>query len=335
MTTKMARPPRDDLFRALYPSISVRATTTEPIEGEPAAPVVRTLFGHFLVTDQWAEISSMFEGNFMEMMAPGCARKTVKENREQIKCLYEHGYDFYIGNKPLGPFSVLEEDAVGVAYEVPLLDTRYCDELTPALEANLLGASVRFSVMREEWTDEPGVSDHNPKGLPERVIKEIRIYEGGPVTFGAYDGATAGVRSLCDEFLIERFARNPERTRALAEARAERVAARGGEPESEIEPFDAADVEADPLGGPSVAEVLEAATADAPKPTDLTDAEDEAPDTELPADDESSADDAPPEEDETGRRDDTPAEEPEDRSTPVAAPTYLGDDDDKPSWLLP
>jgi hypothetical protein len=31
--------------------------------------------------------------------------------------------------------------------------------------------------------------------LPERTIKELRLFEFGPVTFPAYQSATAGVRS--------------------------------------------------------------------------------------------------------------------------------------------
>ncbi len=34
----------------------------------------------------------------------------------------------------------------------------------------------------------------NPRGLPERIIRELKIFEFGPVTFPAYEATTAGIR---------------------------------------------------------------------------------------------------------------------------------------------
>jgi hypothetical protein len=55
-------------------------------------------------------------------------------------------------------------------------------------------------VVRENLDQAPRASAYNPNGLPERTITEARVLEFGPVTFGAYDAATAGVRSLTDRF---------------------------------------------------------------------------------------------------------------------------------------
>jgi Caudovirus prohead serine protease len=99
---------------------------------------------------------------------------------------------------------------------VPLLDTAYNRELIPGLEQGLYGASFRFKVTREQFDNQPEPSDANPAGLPERSIKELRLFEFGPVTFPAYDEATAGVRStvsdavvrsLTDQFVVGEFRR--------------------------------------------------------------------------------------------------------------------------------
>jgi hypothetical protein len=66
----------------------------------------------------------------------------------------------------------------------------------------LYGASFRFSVTREEFNRDAKPSDYNPQGLPERTLKEVAVREFGPVTFPAYSGATASVRSLTDEFTL-------------------------------------------------------------------------------------------------------------------------------------
>lgn len=159
-----------------------------------------TMSGHFAVFDEWTEISSWFEGDFLERIAPG-AFAGVFARGDAVKVLYDHGYDPAIGNKPLGKVTSLTEDARGAHYEVALFDSSYVRDLLPALRAGELGASFRFRVAEHLVVDEPGRSDHNPKGLPERTITRIDpLYEFGPVTFPAYSGATAGVRSGTDQF---------------------------------------------------------------------------------------------------------------------------------------
>ncbi len=207
------RPPRDNLVRAARnvegrSVVAVRAAT--PSEGEASANAngMPTLYGYFTRFDEWTEIDSWYEGNFMERVVGGSTKKTFREQTPKV--LFQHGMDGQCGDKPLGPPEVLREEADGPYYEVPLLDTTYVRDLVPGLELGLYGASFRFSVMREEWVDEPGVSDHNPKGLPERTIKEMRVSEFGPVTFPAYPGATAAVRSMTDEWIAARMTTQPE-----------------------------------------------------------------------------------------------------------------------------
>lgn len=214
--TEISPLPRDDLFRALYPGVELRVDSEADDQlAETDDPI---LFGYFIRFNEWTEINSYWEGHFLERFAPGSCKKTLREGRDSIRCLFQHGYDFTIGDKPLGPWQELREDGdEGVYYEVPLLDAPYVrEDLLPGLRAGLYGASVRFSVLREEVDKEPGESEHNPKGLPERTIKECRIYEGGPVTFPAYGNASAGVRSVSDEFHLLRAMRSdPDRVREL------------------------------------------------------------------------------------------------------------------------
>ncbi len=182
--------PREDLFRASMPAVEVRAAADES-----DMPV---LTGRFAVWNQWTEINSAFEGNFMERVAPGAFKKTFAEGRSGMRALFQHGRDPQVADKPLGPIDVLREDDQGAYYEVPLLDTAYNRELVPGLKAGLYGASFRFSVVREDMNTEPERSAANPEGIPERTIREAKVMEFGPVTFPAYAGATAGVRSITD-----------------------------------------------------------------------------------------------------------------------------------------
>lgn len=159
----------------------------------------RTLAGHFSVFNRWTEISSdsFAEGRFAERIAPGAFTKTFAEDRDAIRVLFQHGRDPQIGDKVLGPIVTLREDDYGAAYEVELFDS-VPPLVMEGLRADLYGASFRFRVMREELVDRPERSTFNPEGLPERTIREAKVFEFGPVTFPAYEGATAGVRSLTD-----------------------------------------------------------------------------------------------------------------------------------------
>lgn len=174
----------------------------------------RTLFGHFSVFDRWTEINSVFEGHFLERIAPGAFRKTFKENRDRIKLLFQHGNDPQLGDKPIGRIEELREDDEGAYYEASLYEG-----LPTLVESGLrdgqYGASFRFQVMREDVLEEPDATDENPRALPERTIKELRLFEFGPVTFPAYADATAGVRSLTDHFVFEYLERHPEIVRSV------------------------------------------------------------------------------------------------------------------------
>jgi hypothetical protein len=107
----------------------------------------------------------------------------------------------------------------------------------PGLRAGAYGASFRFNVIRDAWNNTPGVSDHNPHGLPERTIKETRTAEFGPVTFPASPTASAAVRCLTDEYYRRLFAADPTRFEAL---RSQAMNLRT----STIEPAAAAEVDA-------------------------------------------------------------------------------------------
>lgn len=171
--------------------------------------------GYLARFGEWTEIDSLYEGHFLERLAQGAFRKTFAENRERMKVLFEHGLDPQIGKKVLGPIARLEELEEGASYEVQLLDTSYNRDLLPGLKAGLYGSSFRFAIVREDFVLKPPRSAHNPKGIPERTLTEVSCREFGPCTWPAYQNATAGARSLTDEFLLEQLAEDPERLEAM------------------------------------------------------------------------------------------------------------------------
>ena len=188
-TIALADRPHENLFRA-------RALWIRSDEGEG----MPTLFGHAAVFNRWTEINSFWEGRFLERLAPGAFAKTIQEQRAQIRCLLDHGFDPMAGRNPLGAFEDLREDDTGLYYEVPLFDVDYVHRIIPGLRAGQYGASFRFWIVKEEVNNDPGRSDHNPEGLPEVTLLEVGLRELGPTAFGAYPDATAGARSISDHF---------------------------------------------------------------------------------------------------------------------------------------
>jgi HK97 family phage prohead protease len=159
-----------------------------------------TLTGRFSEFGRWYRVSSKMEGDFLERVARGATADTIRDNKDSMRVLFDHGMDAQIGNKVLGPIGVLEEKSDGPHYEVPLFDTSYNRDLLPGLKAGVYGASMRMRVTGDEWDDHPARSDANPDGIPERTITAMKVLEFGPVTFPANPGASAGVRSATDEF---------------------------------------------------------------------------------------------------------------------------------------
>jgi HK97 family phage prohead protease len=178
------------------------------------------LFGHFARFNEWTEIRSHWEGDFMERFVPGAFKKTIRESRDRMRVLFQHGQDPEVGDKPIAAISDLREDDEGAYYEASLFDGLPA-LVMDGLRESQYGASFRFGVLREEIVEDPGPSDYNPHGLPERTVKEARVQEFGPVTFPAYAGATAGVRSVTDDFILSCFRSSPDQLRAMFDKAAE------------------------------------------------------------------------------------------------------------------
>lgn len=201
--------PADNLLRAWVAPGSVELRSDGDGDGN-------TLVGHFAVFNRWTTIDSWYEGRFLERIAPGAFADTFATRGDKVRVLYDHGYDPQIGNKPLGVPNVLREDKTGAYYEVSLFDAEYVRELKPAIAAGQMGASFRFKVTGETWVDPTKSTAHNPQKLPERTITGTELYEFGPVTFPAYDDASAGLRSRTDEF-VDRLLHDPQFVARLTE----------------------------------------------------------------------------------------------------------------------
>lgn len=189
--------PAIDVVRAI-PLVAELRAADPTADGEPAG--MPTMDVRFSAFNKWYEVDSLWEGTFVERTVPGSFKQTIRDDIAGVKVLFDHGFDPQIGNKVLGPIESLSEDADSPLGVVPLLDTSYNRDLLPGLEKGVYGSSFRMRVTKESWDDEPKPSDYNPRGLPERTIQQVRLFEFGPVTFPANPDSTASLRSLTDSY---------------------------------------------------------------------------------------------------------------------------------------
>lgn len=216
-TGRAAAPVPADELRADPPDGGAGAA----VPGDPAAPIA-TMTVRFAPYGVWYEVNSWWEGRFLERIMPGAFSKTMVGRKGQIKVLFDHGMDFRTGDRPIGPIDILEDRTDSPYAEVAVLDTSDNRDLVPGLAAGVYGSSFMFQVLQEFWDDEPEPSEHNPRGLPERSITEVKLLEFGPVTWPANPTATSGLRSstgtrsgtdwFCDRLRKSR----PERFEVLA-----------------------------------------------------------------------------------------------------------------------
>jgi HK97 family phage major capsid protein/HK97 family phage prohead protease len=186
MIEEVAPPPREG-YRAMSWPAELRAE-----DGQPPR-----LVGHFARYGVFNEIDSAIEGRFMERIDPGAFSRTFKNNRDRIRVLFQHGKGS-LGESPIATVTTLRSDSTGPYYEAELLDG-VPPLILDGLRKGQYGVSYRFQVEREDWEPKPTRSPANPKGLPERTIREAKVFEFGPVTFPADAGADIAVRSLSDE----------------------------------------------------------------------------------------------------------------------------------------
>jgi HK97 family phage prohead protease len=160
-----------------------------------------TLEGYAAVFNRPTRIDS-WEGTFDETIAPGAFAKTIRERTPVIQ--FDHGHDIATGSVPIASVDSISEDKRGLFVSARMFDNPRVEPIRQAIAGGAIdGMSFRFRVVKEEWDE----SDD----IPLRTIREVELFELGPVVFPAYDATSVGVRSLLAEL------DDTQRTRLLAD----------------------------------------------------------------------------------------------------------------------
>lgn len=145
-----------------------------------------TLEGYAAVFDTPTRIDS-WEGRFDEVIQRGAFRRTINARKPVLQ--FDHGHDARTGSVPIGAIEELAEDDRGLFVRARLHDNEVVKPIRQAIASGAIdGMSFRFKVNQEDW-DESGPD-------PVRTIREVELFELGPVVFPAYEATTVGVRSM-------------------------------------------------------------------------------------------------------------------------------------------
>lgn len=124
----------------------------------------------------------------MERVMPTAFDRAIKE--DDVRALFNHDPNQILGRTKSGTLKLTVRDD-GLHYEtVPSETTTYKNVRESLARGDVDGSSFAFTVQREEW-----VLDEE-RGLEIREIKEVKLYDVGPVTYPAYESTSSGVRAL-------------------------------------------------------------------------------------------------------------------------------------------
>lgn len=133
-----------------------------------------------------------------------------------VRALWNHNPDHVLGRTKSGTLA-LNLDARGLAYTITAPDTTVARDLVVSMRrGDVTQSSFSFITKRDQWTD-------NADGtVTRRILEFAELIDVSPVTFPAYDQASATVRSLPESMPAEirsRFERNsdPKSVRALTD----------------------------------------------------------------------------------------------------------------------
>ena len=166
-----------------------------------------TLEGYAAVFGSPTRINS-WEGIFDEDIARGAFKKSLAERMPVLQ--FDHGRHPMVGSIPLGSFDRLKEDEHGLDVGARLHDNWLVHPVRDAVKSKAIpGMSFRFGVVKDEWRTAAGklvkpddvqrllwaADPSDPETVLKRTLKEVRLFELGPVVFPAYADTSVSVRS--------------------------------------------------------------------------------------------------------------------------------------------
>lgn len=151
--------------------------------------------GHAAVFGQRTAIGNPLTWGFYEEIAAGAFTKTLGEG--DARFLVDHDTRLVVSRVSAGSLR-LSQDAQGLAVDADL-DTRlsYVGDLVVNLGvSNVTGMSFGFRTVKDDWSTVTVQTSEGDMEAELRTLREVQLFEVSAVTFPAYEGTDAALRSV-------------------------------------------------------------------------------------------------------------------------------------------
>ena len=169
----------DSVGRALWVPVDLRAAS----EGEGDV-----LEGYAAVFNEWTRIGDEAFG-FDESIAPGAFAESIKD--DDIRAFFNHNEDNVLGRKK-AKTAEFHEDSKGLRVVIRPPNTQAGRDVVELVKrGDVDGMSFMFRIRPngDEWIDPQKNGDSH-----KRIIRSVRLFEAGPVTFPAYETTSISAR---------------------------------------------------------------------------------------------------------------------------------------------
>jgi len=156
---------------------------------EPEVSDGHTMEGYAAVFNRHARVPAMGrEPAFDEMIERSAFTKTLAERMPVLQ--FDHGNDPRTGTVPIGAFEDVHPDEHGLYVRARLFDNPVVEPIRQAIEGKALrGMSFKMRVNNDTWT-------RRGTEVDLRSVKEVELYELGPVVHPVYTATSVSVRSM-------------------------------------------------------------------------------------------------------------------------------------------
>jgi hypothetical protein len=145
-----------------------------------------TLSGYAAVFNSPTRIADR-NGEYTESIAPGAFKRTLNSHKPVMQ--FDHGQHPLLGSLPIAAINDVREDSRGLYVEARVFDNWLTEPLRDAIRGGAItGMSFKFQVIKDDWRS----TDLGQA----RTIREVKLYELGPVVHPAYADTSVALRSL-------------------------------------------------------------------------------------------------------------------------------------------
>jgi HK97 family phage prohead protease len=148
-----------------------------------------TLEGYAAVFGSVARVPAM--GNapeFDEVIERGAFTRTLSGRTPVLQ--FDHGMDPRTGTVPIGAFEEIRPDDRGLYVKARLFDNPVVEPIRQAIEGGAIrGMSIKMRVNDDHWA-------RRGTDVDLRSVREVELWELGPVVHPVYEATSVGVRSM-------------------------------------------------------------------------------------------------------------------------------------------